>query len=103
MLGGRSSKIGMMDRNFSRSSLHLNNEQSLKSQDSDEHSCFPILEELKDGLESYITHNFPKGLIKIIRAKKRHGLIKSRVLGWRKSTGEVVIFFDSHMEVNINW
>ena len=75
----------------------------LKSQDSDAPSFFPILEELKDGLESYITQNFPKGLIKIIRAKKRHGLIKSRVLGWRNSTGEVVIFFDSHMEVNIDW
>ena len=63
----------------------------------------PVLEELKDGLDSYIATKFPKGLIKIIRVKKRQGLIKARLLGWRNSTGEVIIFFDSHMEVNIDW
>ena len=63
----------------------------------------PILEELKDGLDSYIATKFPKGLIRIIRVKKRQGLIKARLLGWRNSTGEVIIFFDSHMEVNIDW
>ena len=62
-----------------------------------------ILEELKDGLDSYIATKFPEGLIRIIRVKKRQGLIKARLLGWRNSTGEVIIFFDSHMEVNIDW
>ena len=64
---------------------------------------FAILEELKGGLESYIATKFPDGLIKIIRVKKRQGLIKARLHGWRNATGEVIIFFDSHMEVNIDW
>ena len=64
---------------------------------------FAILEELKGGLESYISTNFPDGLIKIVRVKERQGLVKARLLGWRNSTGEVIIFFDSHMEVNIDW
>ena len=64
---------------------------------------FAILEELKGELESYIATKFPEGLIKIIRAKKREGLVKARLLGWRNSTGEVAIFFDSHIEVNIDW
>ncbi|XP_052098989.1 polypeptide N-acetylgalactosaminyltransferase 13-like [Mytilus californianus] len=46
---------------------------------------------------------FPTGLVKIIRNPTRQGLIKSRMNGWRNSTGEVIVFFDSHMEVNIDW
>lgn len=59
--------------------------------------------ELKDGLDDYINRKFPKGLLKMIRIKERSGLINARLTGWRNSTGEVIIFLDSHMEVNINW
>jgi len=34
---------------------------------------------------------------------ERRGLIQARLAGFRNSTGEVIIFFDSHMEVNIDW
>lgn len=54
-------------------------------------------------LGRYVKEMFPKGLVKIIRNPTRQGLIISRMNGWRNSTGEVTVFFDSHMEVNIDW
>ncbi|VDI28998.1 polypeptide N-acetylgalactosaminyltransferase [Mytilus galloprovincialis] len=59
--------------------------------------------ELKRPLDEYISDNFPKGIIKVLRNPSRLGLIKARLKGWRESTGQVVVFFDSHMEVNIDW
>ncbi|KAL3865525.1 hypothetical protein ACJMK2_042901 [Sinanodonta woodiana] len=61
------------------------------------------LEELKGGLNDYIKNNFPAGLIKLVRLPQRSGLIKARTEGWKVSTGTVLVFFDSHMEVNIDW
>ena len=39
----------------------------------------------------------------MIRNPTREGLIKARLKGWRQSTGHAVVFFDSHMEVNLDW
>lgn len=62
-----------------------------------------ISAELQSELETYLDTHFPKGLITLIRMPKRVGLIQARLAGFRNSTGEVIIFFDSHMEVNIDW
>lgn len=61
------------------------------------------MSELKEPLDWYIKTNFPTGLIKIIHVPTRQGLIKARLKGWKLSKGEVVVFFDSHMEVNLDW
>ena len=40
---------------------------------------------------------------RVIRLRKREGLVRARIAGAREAKGEVLIFFDSHVEVNINW
>ncbi|XP_048733058.2 polypeptide N-acetylgalactosaminyltransferase 1-like [Ostrea edulis] len=59
--------------------------------------------EIKTPLDEYVEKNFPKGLVRILRNTERKGLIAARLQGWRMSKGQVVSFFDSHMEVNDDW
>ncbi|XP_059169602.1 putative polypeptide N-acetylgalactosaminyltransferase 10 [Physella acuta] len=60
------------------------------------------LSELKDNLDTYVKENFPAGLVHIVRIRERAGLIRARMRGSQLASGDVLIFFDSHMEVNIN-
>ena len=64
---------------------------------------FPLTAELGEPLEQYIQDHFPQGLVRVLRMPTRKGLIRARMKGWKESLGNVVVFFDSHMEVNIDW
>ena len=63
----------------------------------DDQSTF---EELKEKLQRYVT-KFPK--IKLVRTVEREGLIRARMLGAKHATGDVLVFLDSHCEVNKDW
>ena len=52
--------------------------------------------ELEDEIKDY-----PK--VKLVRTSQREGLIRARVYGADHSTGEVILFLDSHCEVNAGW
>jgi polypeptide N-acetylgalactosaminyltransferase len=58
--------------------------------------------ELYEPLQSYVDANF-HGKVKIKNLSERKGLIVTRLEGGRIATGEVLVFFDSHMEVGYNW
>ncbi|RZC32985.1 polypeptide N-acetylgalactosaminyltransferase 35A [Asbolus verrucosus] len=60
------------------------------------------LDHLHADLKSYIEKNFDNR-VKLLRTEKREGLIRARLFGAHRSKGEVLIFLDSHVEVNVGW
>ncbi|XP_034033763.1 polypeptide N-acetylgalactosaminyltransferase 10-like [Thalassophryne amazonica] len=61
---------------------------------------FSDKDHLKGVLEEYMVR-LPK--VRILRTKKREGLIRTRLLGAGVAKGEVITFLDSHCEANVNW
>ncbi|XP_077978531.1 polypeptide N-acetylgalactosaminyltransferase 13-like [Glandiceps talaboti] len=58
--------------------------------------------ELKEQLDDYLKSTFPNK-VKIFHTEKREGLVKARLLGASKAIGKILVFLDSHCEVNYNW
>ncbi|KZC10131.1 Polypeptide N-acetylgalactosaminyltransferase 35A, partial [Dufourea novaeangliae] len=59
-------------------------------------------EALHEKIKAYIDNNF-NGKVKYFKTEKREGLIRARMFGARKASGDVLIFLDSHIEVNEMW
>ena len=55
-----------------------------------------LIDHLMAPLEEYIARNLTK--TRIVRGKKREGLIRARLLGFSVAKGDVVTFLDSHCE-----
>uniref|UniRef100_A0A8C6TQC9 Polypeptide N-acetylgalactosaminyltransferase n=1 Tax=Neogobius melanostomus TaxID=47308 RepID=A0A8C6TQC9_9GOBI len=61
---------------------------------------FSDKEHLKGALEEYMAR-FSN--VRILRTKKREGLIRTRLLGAAAARGDVITYLDSHCEANVNW
>ena len=58
---------------------------------------------LRTPLEKYLHTEISKTPTKLIRSKTRVGLIKARLLGAAKASGDVLIFLDAHCETTEGW
>ena len=55
-------------------------------------------EHIKQPLEDYVAK---LGKVRVMRGKKREGLIRARLLGASVATGKVIVFLDSHCECTL--
>lgn len=63
---------------------------------------FSDLAHLKEPLDIYVRDQLPS-LVSLYHSKQREGLIRARNMGASYATGEVLMFLDSHCEVNVEW
>lgn len=59
------------------------------------------LVDLDSKLTEYIEKHLP--IVKLIRVRKRIGLIKARMVGAKAAKSDILVFFDSHCEAYHNW
>lgn len=51
----------------------------------------------------YNRNHWPTDLIRMHRTTRREGLIRAKIIGSHLATAPILVFLDSHCEVNIDW
>ncbi|XP_022083079.1 N-acetylgalactosaminyltransferase 7-like isoform X1 [Acanthaster planci] len=64
---------------------------------------FSTKDHLKKRLDDYVESPQFMGKVKVVHNKRREGLIRTRIIGARAATGDVLLWLDAHCEVGINW
>lgn len=59
------------------------------------------LDDLSCQIENYVNQHFNN--VRLVRTPERQGLIRARVFGANHASGQVLVFLDSHCEVNTEW
>lgn len=54
-------------------------------------------------VRAYAHENWNSDVVKMINTEKNEGLIRAKIFGAQHATGEVLVFLDSHCEVNERW
>ncbi|KAK0415677.1 hypothetical protein QR680_012054 [Steinernema hermaphroditum] len=54
-------------------------------------------------VSEYARENWSQDVVKMMKTEKNQGLIRAKMFGASKSTGDVLVFLDSHCEVNQKW
>ncbi|KAH7724418.1 glycosyl transferasegroup 2 family protein [Aphelenchoides avenae] len=54
-------------------------------------------------VQMYASSNWADRDIRFFRTDQNQGLIRAKIFGASKATGEILVFLDSHCEVNVGW
>ncbi|XP_034254371.1 polypeptide N-acetylgalactosaminyltransferase 35A-like isoform X2 [Thrips palmi] len=65
----------------------------------DDHSD---LEGVHDRLREYVLTKFPDKVV-LLKTPQREGIMRARTFGAKEATGDILVFLDSHIEVNEVW